>query len=150
MAFSVEKPGSSSDAFTNISNATLMRSGGLFFTSAAARMASRATTRKRSGSRATPTRSRTSWCWDVPVRADPTFRLDILAQVEAAPYVVDHGAGHVVTAREVPQALEALQRQHEGSRCASERARSLAQATSSADGLIPVSSRALTRRPKRG
>lgn len=67
-----------------------------------------------------------------------------LAQVEAMPHVVDHGGGHVVTAREVPQALEALERQHQGQQVRVRASQALAQATSSADGLRPVSSRALT------
>jgi len=60
IAFSVEKPGSSNDAFTTISSATLIKSGGLFFTQAASRIASLASARARSGSSTTPTRSRTS------------------------------------------------------------------------------------------
>src|SRR5450755_3204776 len=55
----VENAGSSNDAFTSISSATLIRSGGSFLTSAADRTAASATARARCGSCLTPRRSRT-------------------------------------------------------------------------------------------
>ena len=61
MSFNVENPGSSNEAFTTISNATLIRSAGLFFTTTAARITATTTTRARSGSSPPPTRSRISF-----------------------------------------------------------------------------------------
>lgn len=54
ISFRVENPGSSKEALTRASSATLMRSGGLFFTAASARITSAATIRARGGSNTTP------------------------------------------------------------------------------------------------
>src|SRR5450755_5061350 len=56
----VENAGSSNDAFTSISRATLIRSDGSFITSAAERIPATATARARCGSCTTPSRPRTS------------------------------------------------------------------------------------------
>ena len=53
---SVENPGSSKQPLTSRSNATLIKSGGLFFRVAASRIASAATLRAPAGSRTTPSR----------------------------------------------------------------------------------------------
>ena len=59
------------EPLTSSSKATLIRSGGLFFTSAALRMASVDNARACSGSNATPTRSRTMRRWSSALRSDP-------------------------------------------------------------------------------
>ena len=47
ISFKVENPGSSSDSRTSTSNATLIRSGGWFLTSASSRIACSASARER-------------------------------------------------------------------------------------------------------
>lgn len=56
---SVEHPGSSSDASSSFSNATLIRSGGWFFFSAVLRIVAAAIARARTLSYFTPCRTRT-------------------------------------------------------------------------------------------
>ena len=70
ISFSVVNPGSSSDAWISRSNATLIRSGGWFFTSAAFRIAFSASLRALPGLQATPTRCRISLRCDSAVRGD--------------------------------------------------------------------------------
>ena len=110
---SVENAGSSNDALTSISSATLIRSGGLFLTSAADRIASAATARARSGSCTTPsalahqTRAATR-----PSRSGAVGRSSgSLKQSRRTCSTTAYGDLH--RPREVPQALKAPQRQHQ-------------------------------------
>src|SRR5450755_2322152 len=111
ISLSVENAGSSNDAFTSISSATLIRSGESFLTSATDRTAASATARARCGS-----------CLTKPLPHQPALplprvnrgeRLRSLRQPQTTTNVLDNDLRDLSTPREVPQALETSERQNE-------------------------------------
>ena len=145
----VENAGSSNDAFTSISSATLIRSGGSFLTSAAERTAASATARARRGSWNTPRRPRTS------CRCAFTFRVSHHAAVACDKPSPRRTCSTTATGTSLDRGKYPSCPKHTSdstseNRCSSERVCSRAHATSSSEGLNDASSRAVTRRRNRG
>ena len=134
---------------TSISNATLIKSAGLFLLAAAVRIASAATVRARFGSCVTPEWDRTSSRWALAVRTPATGRVTSGRSRQRRMWsTTDDGTSS--PDGKYPRRWKHLSVTASARRCWSERVRSLAHAISASLGVSVASSRAVTSRRNRG